>query len=1211
MKKTLLSLLVALAVSFSAIGTVTAFAGADDVPEPIALTNVALNKEASFRSFDDMSKTLEWSAYSLFEAPYLVGQEGYSMLSLTDGAAAWGNTQNRAPATANTSAWVFLDLEKEYLIDNIKVGYLSAWVFTDVVIQVSNDPTFATGVTTIFATNNIEGVYEGGQVGCNVETQAATGWNGFVGVNSLGDACLTYAADLVSARYVRLTDTDKLYADNAYCKSVTTITELQVYAITSGLLAPTASVPAGTFYTPIKALELSTVYKNAEIYYTLDGSYPTKNSTKYTGALDLSAIDGAFTLRAITVVDGKQSEAADYAYIPSSEPGNVALGKVVKYKSFDMKSDLETYAYSAFLGGDAGFGSDKGQYALSWGDMARLTDGVYSWGNFQTHSTAPDVRGWAFLDLGQEYAIDNIKIGYLGGWLFTDVVIQVSNDPTFATGVTTIFATNDIEGVYEGGQVGCNAETQAATGWNGFAGVQSVWDGLLTYGADGVSARYVRFTDNDYKPAQNDAGNETVFCEIQVYTKPIVASSNLAAGKEVSFRDLNDVTKEVAWSAYSPDNQGFYGQEGHSLLSLTDGVAAWGVAQNRSTATAGTMAWIYLDLGKEYKIGEIKVGYLASWAFSNVVIQVSDTPDFSSGVTTIFAINDIEGIYNGGQIGCSSETKDATGWNEGACVNSLPDTCRTYAANGVYARYVRLTNSDEGNGGAQGVTTITELQVYEDISDKLKTSVRDTVKTASEVKAEMGVAPGTDADGVKAALPEKVIYTTMNGASGEIALDWTSADWQEMTEGEFTFTANTEVSVDDVFDVIPETYTVTVTVKKADTSALDAVIAEVDALDNTIYTKKTWSPLAALVAEAKQAIAPITVTEETISSYRAAIEESKAALKLLATDKTALESAVTAANAVVKANYMSASLEGFDGALETAKTVNADEDASEEEVTAATNALNVVLNGLVEKGDLTALTALVNEIKAKEYAEENYEALSFATFADALAAAEKILAAEETPKTNVDAAYTALDTAYKGLVEYGDSEQLETLIEECEGLNEEDYTAATWADFATKLQNAKDVVATKHVQADYDEAEEGLKGAKNGLVSVVALKAAIAETIDETAYTAISVQLYKDALAEAQLVLDNDAATADEIAAAVNKIEEAKAALEEIEIEDESGSESGSDPENESESGETPDDGESGKKDSFGCGGSLGGLGGLTLASVLSLAVVAFKKKRR
>ena len=121
MKKTLLSLLIALAVSFSAIGAVTAFAGADDVPEPIALTNVALNKEASFRSFDDMSKTLEWSAYSLFEAPYLIGQEGYSMLSLTDGAAAWGNTQNRAPATANTSAWVFLDLEKEYLAGRVKV----------------------------------------------------------------------------------------------------------------------------------------------------------------------------------------------------------------------------------------------------------------------------------------------------------------------------------------------------------------------------------------------------------------------------------------------------------------------------------------------------------------------------------------------------------------------------------------------------------------------------------------------------------------------------------------------------------------------------------------------------------------------------------------------------------------------------------------------------------------------------------------------------------------------------------------------------------------------------------------------------------------------------------------------------------------------------------------------------------------------------------
>ena len=46
------------------------------------------------------------------------------------------------------------DLEEEVTIDSIKVGMLAAWCFRDVIIQVSNDPLFKTGVTTVFALRN-------------------------------------------------------------------------------------------------------------------------------------------------------------------------------------------------------------------------------------------------------------------------------------------------------------------------------------------------------------------------------------------------------------------------------------------------------------------------------------------------------------------------------------------------------------------------------------------------------------------------------------------------------------------------------------------------------------------------------------------------------------------------------------------------------------------------------------------------------------------------------------------------------------------------------------------------------------------------------------------------------------------------------------------------------------------------------------------------
>lgn len=87
-----------------------------------------------------------------------------------------------------------------------------------------------------------------------------------------------------------------------------------------------------------------------------------------------------------------------------------------------------------------------------------------------------------------------------------------------------------------------------------------------------------------------------------------------------------------------------------------------------------------------------------------------------------------------------------------------------------------------------------------------------------------------------------------------------------------------------------------------------------------------------------------------------------------------------------------------------------------------------------------------------------------------------------------------------------------------------------------------------------DAAKAELQAAKDGLVSVVALKAAIASTIDETAYTAISVQVWKDAKSEAQLVLDNADATVEAVAAAVAAIEAAEEALIEIPVDDGSSS---------------------------------------------------------
>ena len=696
--------------------------------------------------------------------------------------------------------------------------------------------------------------------------------------------------------------------------------------------------------------------------------------------------------------------------------------------------------------------------------------------------------------------------------------------------------------------------------------------------------------------------------------------SNVASGKEIAFKSLTDMSVEVDWGAYYPDAQGFYGKGHGDMTRLTDGNAEWGVAQNRSPQTSGTHAWAYLDLGSAVSIEEIKVGYLAAWCFKNVVIQVSNDATFATDVTTVFACSKdavladdgVTVVYNGGQVGCSEETRAQTGWNGFTGVDSVNGGLCTYDANGVSARYVRLTNSDGDNGGSFNVTTISELEVWSKGGAMIDNpEIKDTVKSVTAVESELKVIPGTSLDAVKAALPASVSYTTMKGATGEIALSWESADWAEMTAGTYTFTAATSVALDDVFDVIPESYSVSVIVEKADTTELDALIAEVEALNSETYTVKTWSPLATLVAEAKEAIAVITVTEETVAGYVESITAAKAALQELATDKSALAAAVATAGAIDKANYMSATVEGLDEALAAATAVNSDTDASVAETTAALNALNSVLNGLVEKGDTTALAALVDEIKAANYVEENYTEMSYATLVDALAEAEEIVAAAETPKTEVEAAYTALENAKNGLVAYGDTTELATPISECEALVEADYTAGSWSALTAEVGEASALVGEKVMQDVVDVAKAELQAAKDGLVSVVALKAAIASTIDETAYTAISVQVWKDAKVEAQLVLENADATVEEVAAAVAAIEAAEDALVEIPADDTS--DDSSNDSSDVNSGGTSDtntgsDNNQNSSASSGCSGTLGAAS-VALTLIGAAAVVALKKK--
>ena len=74
-------------------------------------------------------------------------------------------------------------------------------------------------------------------------------------------------------------------------------------------VAPTFSTGTGRYYNPF-SIELS----GNEIYYTLDGTTPTKNSTKYTGTISIDEFGTTTTIKAASCVNDTWSEVVTATY---------------------------------------------------------------------------------------------------------------------------------------------------------------------------------------------------------------------------------------------------------------------------------------------------------------------------------------------------------------------------------------------------------------------------------------------------------------------------------------------------------------------------------------------------------------------------------------------------------------------------------------------------------------------------------------------------------------------------------------------------------------------------------------------------------------------------------------------------------------------------------------------------------------------------------
>lgn len=184
------------------------------------------------------------------------------------------------------------------------------------------------------------------------------------------------------------------------------------------------------------------------------------------------------------------------------------------------------------------------------------------------------------------------------------------------------------------------------------------------------------------------------------------------------------------------------------------------------------------------------------------------------------------------------------------------------------------------------------------------------------------------------------------------------------------------------------------------------------------YTKDSYKVFSDALKEAKAIRNKKDATQAEVNKAKITLLDAQNALVNIA-DKSDLSKAIKDVEQLLKKESLTPSSEQeLKAAIEAAKKVNDDENATQEAVDAATEALKEAMGAIRTMADFKELEKTVNridEMKLDKYTEESVQILK-----KALADAKAVLANKESTQKEVDDALSTLLAAEKGLVKKQD-----------------------------------------------------------------------------------------------------------------------------------------------------------------------------------------------
>jgi len=199
-------------------------------------------------------------------------------------------------------------------------------------------------------------------------------------------------------------------------------------------------------------------------------------------------------------------------------------------------------------------------------------------------------------------------------------------------------------------------------------------------------------------------------------------------------------------------------------------------------------------------------------------------------------------------------------------------------------------------------------------------------------------------------------------------------------------------------------------------------------------------------------------------------------------DTLALQAVVALANLHTNSNlYTPASWTPFATARTAALTLLPDVNATQEQIDAATAALQTALDGLTRRAEFSLLQAMIGAVDRRH--EVNYTPATWAALFAARTTAVEMVAALNATQQEVDAAFAELSATMHSLVPHPDRTTLQATLALANPRQELNYTPRSWAPFAPARVNAQAVLDNPNAnQAEVNWATAALRDTMNALV---------------------------------------------------------------------------------------------------------------------------------